>query len=195
MELPATRSAIDWVRDSLERGGPFSKCLLGTWRPGTVATVFVDEDSFANKTMLEFDDHSRGLSVRTTRRFAVSELEGLARSDRYLIIEDDLGRTGDPHVGADVLQIDDRIARVFRLTSSEDIGEAVEGLLRGASGYPTNAFVVEVSLTQIEYVWSSPSRLTATQLDVMLSHVIAVIVSAFDAETFLLVRRGEGHPL
>ncbi len=187
MRVSSTDSVITWVTNSLERGGPFAKELLQIWRPGPVASLFAEEGSVPTVPQLGFDDVGRGLGVEKSRQVAVSELAGLVGSDRHLIVEDDLGRRGDPGLGPEVLLVGDRVARVFRLGSSEDVVRAVDGLLRGASGYPTNAFIVEDGGMGLPDTGSSPIELTSSRVQELATGVVAVVVSVFDSETYLMV--------
>ncbi|MCP3877002.1 MAG: hypothetical protein GY701_01205 [Sulfitobacter sp.] len=169
--------------------------MLQTWRPGSVASLFAEEGSAAAIALGPFDDIGRGLQAGKSQQVAFSELDWLIGPDRYLIVEDDLGRRGDPGLGPEVLLIGDRVARAFALQNSDDVAGAVGGLLRGASGYPTNAFVVEdQGLRQAEGD-AGPSDLAVSQVRRLATGLVAVIVSAFDAETYLMVSAGDSHQL
>lgn len=195
MRVVSTDSAIGWVRNSLERGGPFSEEVLQIWRPGPLAALFTEEASVATVQRLDFDDVGRGLRTEESRQIAVLELAGLVGPGCYLIVEDDLGRRGDPSLGPGVLLVDDRVARAFRLARHEDVDGAAEGLFRGASGNPTNAFIVESSSAVLSEEGSIPRELSPSQVGELLAGVVAVVVSVFDAETYLMVLRGESEPL
>lgn len=107
----------------------------------------------------------------------------LATAVRSLVVEDDLGRRGDPGLGPSVVYLGESVVRVFRLGGFDDVSRAVDGLFRGASGYPTNAFVVSSASVSAE---NPPSELSPAQVRRLADGAEAVVVSVFDAETYLL---------
>jgi hypothetical protein len=100
-----------------------------------------------------------------------------------VVIEDDMQRRADPRIEAPAAFLGDRVIHWCDF-DSESGEKAVEAIERGAFGYPLNAFVVAKSAVDLGFVDGEqvPSDLP-TQI---VSSLLAVIVSAFDATSYAL---------
>ncbi len=113
-------------------------------------------------------------------------LDALAsRRAQCAVIENDLARRTDPQVGKPIptASLGDRVLHWCDLGDRTD-ADCIDIFRRGASGYPLNAFVtikssVDLGLTDGQAAAGDVPRQIAESL-------LAVIVAAFDAESFLV---------
>jgi hypothetical protein len=103
---------------------------------------------------------------------------------KTLVVEDEISRRGDPIRGGPVAYYRDKVFRWCLLGG--DAMRAVQLLRFGSSGYPLNAYVSPLSPQELSL--SPDSELGASFPDAIKSALLAVIVSALDAETFLVIR-------
>jgi hypothetical protein len=99
-----------------------------------------------------------------------------------LIVEDDLALPTDPNVVEPFGSIGDFVIHWHDL--DRDIDGAVQLLRQGASGYPLNAFLCAGSHDALDL--SDAVRLSPRQIEAISASVRAIVVSCFDAETFLV---------
>lgn len=178
----AKGDALAWLRRSLVEGGALARetsaldlasgslYLLGTESPSGC-------DGFDFSV-------GRGISSAVANLAAEQALRAAAVAGaRLLLVEDDLARPSDEVLRGDFATLDETVVRWAYLDVS--IGEGVTLLRSGASGYPLNAFVLRVESSNgvgLEPGSSVPRHLVET----LAANVHGVIVSAFDAEAFLL---------
>lgn len=192
--IPAEQ-ALPWVQNSLSQGAQLSGAVRSSveWSRGTFyALVPV---SWQQPARLNF---ARGGVARTTAASIalVTSLYDLAgRTDACLIVEDDLRRADDPATSALPIpsaSIDDRVFHWCDLSSSS-ADEVSTTVRRGASGYPLNAFVVS---RPCQGLGLHPGGRYGPELAYeVASGLAAIIVSAFDGESFLLWRMSDQEPV
>jgi len=171
------RLAADWARSSLGRGSSLARRATRRLPTLTAAVVFavgIDERE-------TFDDSGRGLTTSAADRAARDFLSTVKQmGNMTLVVEDDTGRRGDPKVGR-VAFVDDRL---LRWEGTGDGGLRAADLLRtGAFGYPLNAFLCRAPASDLGL--SADHELTAAEQEVLVDAVCAIIVSVWDAETYL----------
>ncbi len=105
---------------------------------------------------------------------------------RSVVVEDDLMLRTDPVLVGPVAFVDDRVLR-WSSIDPELLDAAVKLLRSGSSGYPLVAYVVDSSPQFLGL--STGARLGSEFVDRLRRSALAVIVSAFDAETYLVFRR------
>lgn len=178
----AKGSALKWVVDSLSRGWDLSTRVLEAWSPGSDVRVFHD----GMPEPVDFNDWDFASSQTPVRALAMAQIGRFVGFNRYLLVEDDLGLRRDPNLGPEVRFIGEHIVRVFDLGSSSDVDAAVDGLFRGASGWPANAFVVEVREPLSRFSAVGGSDWAEPVIESIVAGVVAVIVSVFDGGTYVL---------
>lgn len=177
--------ATAWVEEGLADGGALAAALAGNLDPLT--DFFVLVPAHADVTW-----HPREASGYRMTRSAI-EL-GLARmlrsaeacGARTIIVEDELGRRGDPVLTTSaaaafgVRYMGDRVVRSQPIRA--DLSAAIRIIRTGSSGYPLNGFLTEFELPDSD-------ELALPQLDGVLRKLVGILVSAFDAETYAVLAR------
>jgi hypothetical protein len=106
-------------------------------------------------------------------------------SAKYLLyVEDDLRRPGDPAISngqAGLIFLRDQVVHWCEL-AKDNVSEVGTFLRKGSSGFPLNAFVAQFPMRYLRHEGLSESELLATITD----SVVAVVVAAYDAESFLI---------
>jgi len=169
-----------WVLDSLNEGTSLAQTVAETlWKPA-VARLLLPSD--AGDVCVPAFDHGRGLSTTVADQIAVDFFSWAEeRGCKTLLVESDLARRGDRNLDSDVVYVGNRVLRWVELAGS--LGEAVQLLRRGSSGYPLNAFACSRRPAEFDLVGGQDIADSSQALVVESAQV--VIVSAFDAETFL----------
>ena len=182
--------AEPWVGRCLRQGTPLAiKVSQELWRPGA-AVLFVPPE-FKGRQVQPL---STGKYVKTSdsMNVAVKFLEwSREQGAKTLLVESDVQRRGDRFAhGADVAFIDNRVVRWVDVgTSSEDAA----GLLRrGATGHPLNAFVCEDSASDLGLI--AEGEVGDEVLKAIVASLIAVVVGAFDTESFVAWLHPEAVP-
>lgn len=176
--------ARSWLERSLAQGFDVSKAILAAapFDHGCFH-AFAPHDAASG----QFDFAEGGI----VREYAAVEalagfLDGLVNGDSCVIVEDDLLRRTDPGVArgtSPLAFVGDRVLHWSDLAPGAGICGS-EAIRQGASGYPLNAFVsTEASgdlglLDRQQVLKDVPDRVAAS--------LWAVVVSAFDAESFLV---------
>lgn len=112
--------------------------------------------------------------------------EGLSACS--LIVEDELSLRGDPIRNGPIAYLGDKVFRWCTLGTSGNQG--VDLLRAGSSGYPLNAFITTLSPEHLG-LWSA-ADLGPSFVEAVTRSTRAVIVSALDAESFLICQKS-GH--
>ena len=170
------QAARSWVEDSLLQGSVLAGALVGSLNDASywlLGTGSADGDAFTDPDF-ERSGGFVGSAVETDLYAALDSLAALGA--RGLLVEDDSARRGDPVRRGPLAYVGDRVVRWCAIDDTEQ----VSALLR-SSAYPLTAMVVS----------SDPVDLGCAQghdLDVasVAGALIALIVAAFDAETYLV---------
>lgn len=104
---------------------------------------------------------------------------------RSVVVEDDMRRAGDPSIAKKkepLAFVRERILHWCDLKQGGDV--CVQTILRGAFGYPRNAFVTTCSSSELGLVDQQQAAAELPRL--IVQHLVAVIVNAFDSESFLI---------
>jgi hypothetical protein len=105
-----------------------------------------------------------------------------------LIVEDEISLRGDPIRNGPIAYLGDKVFRWCTLGTSGNQG--VDLLRAGSSGYPLNAFITTLSPKHLG-LWSA-ADLGPSFVEAVTRSTRAVIVSALDAESFLICQKS-GH--
>lgn len=109
------------------------------------------------------------------------------RGAACLIVEDNLGLRTDPAVvQSDVRSafLGDRVVCWADLTGEADSGRGAAEMTRVSNGYPLNAFVV--SRSSAELGLAADAALGEAFTEEVVQSLLAVVIAAFDAESFLV---------
>jgi hypothetical protein len=183
VEAPAEEARI-WTEDSLEQGCDLSAAVLagGFLDRGQFLAVVSDpflRAAFAYETGGVIGQrHARDLLAQVLNELG-------SRNARGVLVEDNVHRRSDPSFsikGEPSAFIGDCVLhwRDF----SEGSTKAMEVVAWGATGYPTNAFIVNRSSRDFGLIdrRDAPANLAQE----VASSLLAIVVAAFDAESFLL---------
>jgi len=175
-----SESAREWARRSLAGGSGLAQavaCRLAGFR---AARVLTSPDRLENQAVV-LDDTGWRIPTSVADDIASRLLGKLGRACvSTLVVEDDLARRGDPHVGGAAFA-GDRVLRWEEL--DRDGGSAARLLRRGASGYPLNAFVCCGAAEDLGL--GSGRELTAVEQENLAGSACVVIVSVWDAESYV----------
>lgn len=182
IEAP-TEEAQSWLRYSLGQGFDISAAVLDAG--------FIDRGRALAIVSKEFQgasfNFSQGkfLSRSATQQSLVELLDRTFATARSVLVEDELRRRNDPHVAAEgqpAAFIEDRVIHWCDL--SKGATAAVDAIVQGAWGYPTNAFVLAKSSGELGLMdrKDAPKDLVEN----VLSSLRGVVVSAFDDESYLI---------
>jgi hypothetical protein len=176
------------MKQSLAQGFDISNAvLIGTpFERGRFQT-FVPKDFHADKLDFEVG----GVTTTTLSKGGLSIcLESLiGAGGGCVVIEDEGWRPTDPVIveGAQLSAfIGDRVIHWSDLKSGAS-NVAVEAISKGASGYPLNAFVSSKSAAGLGLV--DREQVPEGLASAVAESLLAVIVAAFDAETFMVWSR------
>lgn len=181
-------TALPWMQSSLSQGAALSQAVRTTvpWTRGDYFAIAPVGWRSADPLNLAVGGVTSSSAAPLALVRVINELA--AGADACLIVEDDLRRADDSatkNLPLTSAFIDECLVHWSELpTSSADFVAAT--ITRGASGYPLNAFVVSRSCRSLGF--EPDVQGTAVAPDVA-SGVFAIIVSAFDAESFLYWRR------
>lgn len=183
VEAPA-EEAQSWLRYSLEQGFDVSAAVLDAGFIDRGRGVAIVSDEF-QRTPYEFS-HGDVLGTTASREYLGHLLvKGELGPADAVLIEDDVMRKGDPWIA----KIEPPSAFIGdRVLHWADLGKGIDSVLevihRGAFGYPLNAFLVTKSSTDLGLVDGKEAPEPLAQK--VVSSLTAVIVSAFDNESFLI---------
>lgn len=186
--LPEAGAAV-WIRSCLENGDGLSALVLQEIHldVGVHASLLPPTPDLKN---LDFNEGGV-VSVQSANEGLAEMLRRIASAKPLgLVVENDLARRLDPalpNLSLPVAYLGDRILH-WRLLSSEEPIVSVELLRRGASGYPTNGFLVEA---QALHGLSNHSEVDESWCRRAVRSLVGIVTTAFDAESFVLWLRAE----
>lgn len=179
------RSAHDWVDESLSNGAQLAARVRMHLARLTASYLLLPSGTLDEP--IQLDDQGRCLPMELSDSVAGPFLNSLRRrGDAVLIVEDDLALRRDPRGAGNRCCIGDRVIGWAAIDS--DCTAAAALLRTGASGYPLNAFVVQSSAAKLGL--AEGHDLKAEDVEVIARLTIAVIVSVFDAESFVAIALG-----
>jgi hypothetical protein len=173
--------AREWLRYSLTQGFDLSEAVLASGFLFTGSALAIVSTEFSRT---KFSYATGGvLGTRLARSCLARVLRQMAA--QTVLVEDDLRRRRDPvatRSGLASAFIDDRLVHWSDVRAPCE--GAVDAVDQGASGYPLNGFVVSRSAAELGLVdgHDAPDHLARD----VVSALIAVVVAAFDAESYLL---------
>jgi hypothetical protein len=181
--------ALDWLRHSLGQGEVISPAALKfvTQHEGhayALAPETVDPARLANP-----DDGAVITPGTGSPREALGRvLTTLAqRGAACVVVEDELSEKGDanPSWGGLLLTgfVGEKVIHWADLVDGTD--DAVVAVHRGAGGYPTNAFVTSARAEELGLVDGADLD-PAAVAGAVVGSLVAVIVAAYDAETYII---------
>jgi hypothetical protein len=179
--------SLDWLRYSLGQGEVISPAALKfieehEGRAYTLAPETIDPARLANP-------HSGALPPGTgSRREALGRVVEtlIERGAACLMVEDEMSEKGDanPNWGGRLLTgfVGEKVIHWANLAGGAD--DAVVAVNRGSGDYPTNAFVTSASADELRLV--DGADLDSSIAGRVVGSLLAVIVTAYDAETFMI---------
>lgn len=179
--------ALDWLRYSLGQGDVISPAVLKLveerkGRSYVLAPDTVDRSRLANP------NSGRITGTRAAEAALANVLQTLVDSHgaACVVLEDELREKRDPNPSVDGLLltgfVGEKVIHWAGLASGTE--EAIRVLHRGSGGYPTNAFVTSAS--QQELGLADGADLDDDILCAVVRSLVAVVVAAYDAETFMI---------
>jgi hypothetical protein len=179
------RTGHRWLSGSLRQGHCISASVLNTgdFEHGSYST-FVDK---ATSVDALGDPRKGGVTSQAkAMRSLVDVLDNLTGQEAStLIVEDNLHSPTDPAVVGGVVPsafVGDRVVSWANLET--DKTDAVEKALRVSDGYPLNAFVSRKSSSDLGL--RNRIELSDAFAENVADSVVAVIVAAYDAESFVV---------
>lgn len=176
--------SIEWSKESLEQGSRLAQMIEARIDPVKTRAYGIIPQAAAEDTPRAFSHSAR---IGDADRILGLILRDLAAMDNaLLVVDDDLARRGDRRLD-DASFVDDRVVRSASLNAPS--GDLTRLIRRGASGYPLNAFVCELSDAD-----EAPARLgqmPESAVSLLAETARIVIHSIYDAESFLLLTLDE----
>lgn len=178
--------ALDWLRYSLGQGEVISPAALKfieehQGHAYTLAPETVDPALLATP-------RSGGvIKTRAAREGLVKVLKGLAeRRAACVVVEDELRLKRHPKPGLDGLLltgfVGEKVIHWANLAGGAD--DSVVTVHRGSGDYPTNAFVTLASAEELGLV--DGADLDSSIAGRVVGSLMAVVVAAYDAETYII---------
>jgi hypothetical protein len=178
--------ALDWLRYSLGQGEVVSPVAL-KFIEGHEGHAYTLAPDMVDRALLA-SPRSGGVTRTGAARDGLAKvLEGLAeRGAACVVVEDELSLKRDPKPSLDGLLLTGFVGeKVIHWASlAGGANNAIVAVHRGASGYPTNAFVTSASAQELELVDGADRDSDIAGR--VVGSLMAVIVAAYDAETFLI---------
>lgn len=178
--------ALEWLRESLSQGHLISQKALSVVeeRGGhsyALVPRTVDPSRLANP------GEGGVIGAGSVQRALSSVFDSLMeRGGACAVVEDELRRRSDPNpdlVGLlPTAFFGDRV--IHWAVLGDDSESALKVLQRGSHGYPTNAFVSSATVDELGLV--EDMKLHPKIADNVADSLVAVIVAAYDAETYLI---------
>lgn len=180
------RGASDWLEASLRQGFDVSAAVVDSVSSGDGRFHVVVRQGFQSTQ----PDFSAGGVIGTDAADGglAKYLDQIISEPSCVVVEDELAKRSDPaakEMAGFVSFIGDRIIH-WRDLESGDGGAGAQTIRKGAFGYPLNAFLVGASSTRLGLVDREPVQ--AGFPDLVVENLRAIIVAAFDAESFLVWR-------
>ena len=179
----AEDTALEWVRESLRRGGSIARRALSVFvsKPGRFSVIAPAEPGFRVGALAD-----GGVIQPSVANMALAKaIEDLGSSGAdVLYVEDNLRLPGDraleenfPHYRL----IEGSIVH-WQLLSAIDGGEAVRLIRAASTAYPLNAFIGSVRPDTGDLQARDGADLAAA----IASSIVVIVVSVFDGESFLI---------
>lgn len=178
--------ARSWTEQWLNAGHAVSAAVLSIapFHSGIFRTFIGDE--VAKEGLPNFES-GWAVNVGEARRWLAETLDEQAlRGAKCLIVEDDLSRPTDPALlRSDIPSafIGDRVVSWCDV-NPQNGAAAVDRVMYVGSGYPRNAFVVNKSAAELGLI--DRQQVSAEFAQQVAASLLAVIVSIFDAESYLV---------
>ncbi len=178
--------ALDWLRHSLGQGEVISPAALRfiVERQGHAYTLAPET---VDPALLATPDSGGVVTTRAAREGLAKVLEGLAeRGAACVVVEDELSekRDANPSWGGRLLTgfVGEKVIHWANLAGGTD--DAIVAVHRGSGDYPTNAFVASASAEELGF--AGGADLDPSIAGRVVGSLMAVVVAAYDAETFII---------
>jgi hypothetical protein len=177
--------AGSWLSDSLAQGFEISTAVLKTiaFNTGNFRSFIAASDQLCQTNLAEGGVAKSQVAQVGLAQYLDELANGLASC---VVVEDDLRRRTDPTVAPHSIStafIGDRIVHWCELERGTGT-DCVDVINKGASGYPLNAFVCKKSAADLGLV--DGREAVKDFAGQVAESLLAVVVAAFDAETFLV---------
>jgi hypothetical protein len=183
---------VQWVRESLGNGGAVSAAVLAACRfdAGRVRAIVWDGTPQEHLSQFRRGGVLRAASRPVADLLLAQLLDTLARrGGSCVVIEDDVMRRHDPALSLPGVPPSAFIGeRIVHWADLQPVNEAIATIYAGASGYPRNAFVVARPCADLGL--ADRQELDETFADSVAKSLLAVLVAAYDAESFLVWESG-----
>jgi hypothetical protein len=178
--------ALDWLRHSLGQGQVISTAALKVIgeQQGHAYTLAPDT---VDRARLAKPREGGVVTAGGAQAALATVLKGLAeRGATCVVVEDEMSLRRDPKPNLDGLLLTAFVGeQVIHWAGLEDgTDAAILTLHRGSFGYPTNAFVTSSSIEELGLV--DGADLDPEIAGRVVGSLVAVIVAAYDAETFIV---------
>jgi hypothetical protein len=188
----SAEAAQDWVRESLAQGSGLAALVI-TYLPTFTTAVLLIDSVHVPSCGLALDNMSRSMRLSEAEALAAQFLRDVSKDCKLtLVVEDDLARRGDPNLGRVVSRqrvfspaafVGDRVIRWAKV--EEEAQDAAKLLRHGSSGYPLNAYLCRGDAAKLGL--QSGAELSTMVQDGLARSVVGVLVTVWDAETFVAV--------
>jgi hypothetical protein len=182
---PLGEEGLAWIRDSLGRGRGLSRTLLSvrSIENGTCFALVHPESQLA-----DFDQGGTGISHAAKRelgRFLAEATE--YRGQNTLVVEDELALDTDPNADPHAELVADGQGGIFywMAVTPSTVAAGPDFIDMSSSGFPTNAFLLGGSIDDLG-VQAGRVRCVERLARTLQASLIAVIVAAFDAESWVI---------
>jgi hypothetical protein len=179
--------ALDWLRYSLRQGEIVSPAALKFIEEREGYSYVLVPETIDPVQLSDLRHGMSGTGPTAAQQALVPVLKTLAeRGATCVVVEDELSRKNDPKPSLDGLLltmfVGDKVIHWADLSGGTDA--AILTLHRGSGGYPLNAFVTSASAEELGLV--DGADLDSDIAGAAVGSLMAVIVAAYDAETFLI---------
>lgn len=186
VEVPKSRGR-DWIERSLARGHELSAAVLATAPLHSGSFLALVPSGFDPSRLTDFD--RGGVMASDVANATLARiLDEMARQHiSCVVVEDDVGRRTDPAIARRKVPsafIGDRVISWADLDQPDSGTAAAETIAAVSSGYPRNAFVI--AKPAVDLALTTGESLPADFAAKAAASLVAVVVSAFDDESFLV---------
>jgi hypothetical protein len=178
--------ALEWLRHSLGQGEVISPAALRfiEEREGHAYTLAPET---VDRAVLATPRSGGVIKTRAARDGLAKVLDGLAEGGAAcVVVENELRSKRDPKAKLDEMLltgfVGEKVIHWANLAHSAE--DAVIAVHRGSGGYPTNAFVTSASAEELGL--ADGADLDPGIAGRVVGSLVAVIVAAYDAETFII---------
>ena len=179
MQYELGREAFEFIRDELSYGGPLAKRLLAVPAKGQVIGILPVKTGLADLT-----DFGSGGVASGDESLELADLIGarLSEAQSICVFEHPTSRVGDPRM-PDIDYFTVGVAVYAFITTPSD-HETIVKAARETHWYPSIGVI-----SNLEGGESAPepgSAMTDSLLDDLVARVTAIVVGAYDAESWLI---------